>query len=71
MIGYSLVTHQTHAEGLPVKAVLVHEGVDIDEQIYLAIMLDRATGGYIMIGSQEGGVEIEEVAASRPEAIIK
>lgn len=71
MIGYNLVTHQTHAQGLPVNAVLVHEGVDIDKQIYLAIMLDRASGGYIMIGSQEGGVEIEEVAANNPDAIIK
>lgn len=71
MIGYNLVTHQTHAQGLPVKAVLVHEGVDIDKQIYLAIMLDRASGGFIMIGSQEGGVEIEEVAARNPDAIIR
>jgi len=43
MIGYNLITHQTSKEGLPVNAVLVHEGVDIDRQIYLAFLLDRKT----------------------------
>jgi len=41
MIGYNLITHQTPPEGLPVKSVLVHEGVDIDKQIYLAFLHDR------------------------------
>lgn len=41
MIGYNLITHQTTAAGLPVKSVLVHEGVDIDRQIYLAFLHDR------------------------------
>ena len=41
MIGYNLITKQTKSEGLPVKAVLVHEGVDIERQIYLAFLLDR------------------------------
>lgn len=56
MLGYNLVTHQTTAEGLKVNAVLIHEGVDIVRQIYLAIILDRNTQGPAIVASTEGGM---------------
>lgn len=70
MIGYSLVTHQTPKSGLNVNAVLVHEGVDIVRQIYLAFILDRQHQSPALVASIYGGVEIEEVAKEHPEAII-
>ena len=51
MIGYNLITHQTTKEGLPVKSVLVHEGVDIDRQIYLAFLHDRKNQGLCIVYS--------------------
>ena len=69
MIGYNLKTHQTTGDGLKVNAVLVHEGVDIDRQIYLAFILDRNSQSPAIVCSTEGGVEIEEVAKTNPEAI--
>ena len=62
MIGYNLITHQTTAQGLLVKTVLVHEGVDIDRQIYLAILHDRKNQGLCIVSSKKGGMDIEEVA---------
>jgi succinyl-CoA synthetase beta subunit len=56
MIGYNLITHQTPKQGLKVKAVLVHEGIDIKRQMYLAFILDRNTQGPAIIASIEGGV---------------
>ena len=70
MIGYNLITNQTKAEGLPVKAVLIHEGVDIERQIYLAILLDRKYQGPAIVASKNGGMEIEEVAHNHPESIF-
>lgn len=70
MIGYSLVTHQTPKDGLHVNAVLVHEGVDIVRQIYLAFILDRNSQRPAIVASKNGGVEIEEVAKTDPESII-
>jgi succinyl-CoA synthetase beta subunit len=70
MIGYNLVTPQTPKEGLKVNAVLVHEGVDIRRQIYIAFILDRNTQGPAIVASINGGVEIEEVAKTHPESII-
>ena len=70
MIGYNLITKQTKAEGLPVKAVLIHEGVDINKQIYIGFLMDRKYGGPLVIASSEGGMEIEEVAHSTPEKIF-
>lgn len=70
MIGYNLVTKQTPKEGLNVKSVLVHEGVDIDRQIYLAFLLDRATDGPAVVYSQKGGMDIEEVAETDPDSIL-
>lgn len=69
MIGYNLVTHQTPPAGLPVNSVLVHEGVDIDKQIYLAFLLDRKSGGPACVSSKKGGMDIEEVAKADPSAI--
>ncbi len=56
MIGYNLVTHQTTKAGLKVNAVLIHEGVDIVRQIYLAFILDRNSQSPAIVASTEGGV---------------
>ena len=69
MIGFNLVTHQTTKDGLKVNAVLIHEGVDIRRQIYLAFILDRNTQRPAIVASTEGGVEIEEVAKHNPDAV--
>ena len=69
MIGYNLITHQTPPEGLLVKSVLVHEGVDIDKQLYLAILHDRKNQALCVVSSTKGGMDIEEVAKDDPEAI--
>jgi succinyl-CoA synthetase beta subunit len=69
MIGYNLVTHQTTKAGLKVNAVLIHEGVDIVRQIYLAFILDRNSQSPAIVASTEGGVEIEEVAKNNPSAV--
>jgi succinyl-CoA synthetase beta subunit len=69
MLGYNLVTHQTTKEGLKVNAVLIHEGVDIVRQIYLAFILDRNSQRPAIVASIEGGMEIEEVAKTNPDAV--
>lgn len=69
MIGYNLITHQTPKEGLPVKSVLVLEAVDLKKQYYLAIVLDRTYQAPVIIVSNEGGVDIEDVAKNNPSAI--
>lgn len=69
MIGYNLVTHQTPKGGLKCNAVLVHEGVDIKRQIYFAFILDRNSQSPAIVASTEGGVEIEEVARTNPDAV--
>jgi succinyl-CoA synthetase beta subunit len=69
MIGYNLITHQTPPEGLLVKSVLVHEGVDIDKQLYLAILHDRKNQALCVVSSTKGGMDIEEVAKEDPDAI--
>jgi succinyl-CoA synthetase beta subunit len=71
MLGNILVTKQSGAEGRVVNQVLVEEGMDIVKEYYLALLLDRAIQAPVFIASAEGGTEIEEVAATRPEAIIK
>src|SRR5216684_9211564 len=70
MLGRKLVTHQTGPEGREVKRVYVEEGCDIGRELYLGFSIDRVTGRVTLIGSTEGGVEIEEVAASAPEKIL-
>lgn len=69
MIGYNLITHQTPKEGLKVNAVLIHEGVDIRRQIYLAFILDRNSQRPAIVASIQGGMEIEEVAKNSPDAV--
>jgi succinyl-CoA synthetase beta subunit len=71
MIGMKLVTHQTGPEGREVKRVYVEEGCDIKRELYLGMLIDRATGRVTLIASTEGGVEIEEVAAKSPEKILR
>lgn len=70
MLGYNLVTHQTTKDGLRVDAVLVHEGVDIKRQIYLAFLLDRNTQGPVIVASNKGGMDVEEIAKEDPGAIL-
>ena len=71
MIGMNLVTHQTGPEGRVVRRVLVEEGLDIGRELYLGLVVDRESGRPVFMASQEGGVEIEVVAAERPEKILK
>ena len=71
MLGNMLVTKQTGPEGREVRQVLLEEGIDIAAEYYLAVLLDRSIKAPVFIASAEGGTEIEEVAAKRPEAIIK
>jgi succinyl-CoA synthetase beta subunit len=71
MLGKTLVTHQTGPEGREVRRLLIEEGLPIARELYLGMVLDRATGRVTVIASTEGGVEIEEVARKTPEKIIK
>ncbi len=71
MLGQTLVTHQTGAAGRVVNTVLIAKSVEIEREIYFAILLDRATGAPMIVASTEGGVEIEAVAAKTPEKIIR
>jgi succinyl-CoA synthetase beta subunit len=69
IIGMRLVTPQTGAEGRLVRRVLVEEQTDVERELYLSVLIDGAAGGPVMIASAAGGMEIEEVAATQPEAI--
>ncbi len=69
MIGMTLVTHQTGPEGRVVTRVLVEEGLQMTRELYLSIVLDRATGKPVMMASAAGGMDIEDVAAKTPEQI--
>jgi len=71
MLGMNLVTHQTGPGGKEVKRVYIEEGCDIARELYLGVLLDRATSRVTMMASTEGGMDIEEVAAKTPEKIIK
>jgi succinyl-CoA synthetase beta subunit len=71
LLGKVLVTHQTGPEGKEVKRLLIEQGCDIKKEYYLGVVVDRATGRVVMMGSEEGGTEIEEVAARSPEKIFK
>jgi succinyl-CoA synthetase beta subunit len=71
MIGMKLVTHQTGPEGKEVRRVLIEEGIEIARELYLGIVLDRAVSKLVFMASTEGGVEIEKIAAEKPEAILK
>ncbi len=71
MIGMTLVTRQTGKAGRVVQRVLVETGVQIAREVYLSLMLDRAAGKPLMMASEAGGMDIEEVAAATPEKIAK
>lgn len=71
IIGMNLVTHQTGPEGKRVKRVLVEEALDIERELYLGIVIDRAQESPVVMASSEGGMEIEKVAAETPELIFK
>jgi succinyl-CoA synthetase beta subunit len=71
MIGMNLVTHQTGPQGKEVRIVLVEEGLAIERELYLGIVLDRAKRQLVIMASTEGGVEIEKVAKETPEKILK
>jgi succinyl-CoA synthetase beta subunit len=71
ILGKKLVTHQTGPEGREVRVVLVEQGVNIQRELYLGMVLDRSQSRVAVICSSEGGVEIEEVAAKHPERILK
>jgi len=71
MLGSTLVTVQTGPDGKQVNRLYVEQGIDIERELYLSVVLDRATGRNLVMASTEGGTEIEEVAAERPEAILR
>jgi succinyl-CoA synthetase beta subunit len=71
MIGMTLVTHQTGAAGKEVKRIYVEEGCDIQRELYMSMLIDRASGNITIMASTEGGMDIEEVAARTPEKILK
>ena len=71
ILGMQLVTPQTGPEGKLVRKVLIAEASDIERELYLGMVIDRTDSRLVMMGSEEGGVDIEEVAATRPEKILK
>src|SRR5690625_2926878 len=71
ILGKTLVTHQTGPEGKEVKRLLIEEGCDIQTEYYIGLVLDRATSKVVLMASEEGGTEIEEVAEETPEKIFK
>ena len=71
MIGMTLVTHQTGPEGRKVGRVLIEEGLQIERELYLSMLIDRAAGRPVIIASAAGGMDIEEVAATHPEKILR
>ncbi|MEF2965226.1 ADP-forming succinate--CoA ligase subunit beta [Paenibacillus sp. M1] len=71
LLGKVLVTHQTGPEGKEVKRLLIEQGCDIKKEYYVGVVVDRGTGRVVMMASEEGGTEIEEVAAKTPEKIFK
>ena len=71
LLGKTLVTHQTGPEGKVVNRLLIEEGSKIKKEFYLSFVIDRLSASIVMMGSEEGGVEIEKVAEEHPEKIIK
>src|SRR3712207_1565572 len=70
MLGMKLKTHQTGPEGQEVRTLLIEEGLPIDKEFYLGIVLDRQTARPVFMASAAGGMDIEEVAATEPEYIL-
>ena len=71
MLGMTLVTHQTGPEGRVVGRVLVEEGVHVARELYVSLLLDRAAGKPVLMASVAGGMDIEEVAATTPQKIVR
>jgi succinyl-CoA synthetase beta subunit len=71
MMGMRLVTHQTGPEGREVQTLLIEQGLRIKKEFYLSIIVDRVTSQLVFMASAAGGMDIEEVAATNPEAILK
>jgi succinyl-CoA synthetase beta subunit len=71
IIGMTLITHQTGPEGKKVGRVLIEEGLQIERELYLSILIDRGSASPVIIASAAGGMDIEEVAAKEPEKILR
>jgi succinyl-CoA synthetase beta subunit len=71
ILGMQLITHQTGPQGQKVRRLLIEEGADIKKEYYVAVLTDRATQNVVLMGSSEGGMDIEQVAHDTPEKIIK
>ena len=71
MLGMTLVTHQTRGQGLRVEEVLIEAGAEIEREIYFSVVMDRKAAAPAVIASGQGGMEIETLAAERPEAILR
>src|SRR4249920_3590658 len=71
ILGMQLVTHQTGPQGQKVRRLLIEEGADIKKEYYVAVLTDRGTQNVVLMGSSEGGMDIEQVAHDTPEKIIK
>jgi succinyl-CoA synthetase beta subunit len=71
LIGKTLITHQTGPKGREVRRLLIEEGAAIAKELYVSLLVDRDSGWPVFIASTEGGMEIEEVAAHKPEKIIR
>eukprot|EP01102_Stenamoeba_stenopodia_P004775 TRINITY_DN1513_c0_g2_i1.p1 TRINITY_DN1513_c0_g2~~TRINITY_DN1513_c0_g2_i1.p1 ORF type:complete len:423 (+),score=150.99 TRINITY_DN1513_c0_g2_i1:122-1390(+) len=71
MLGYKLVTKQTPPEGVLVSKLMVAESLNFDRELYLAILMDRASNGPVLVASPKGGMDIEQVAEEDPNAIFK
>ncbi len=71
ILGMTLVTHQTGPEGKKVGRLLIEEGLQIERELYLSLLIDRASGCPVIIASAAGGMDIEEVAAKEPEKILR
>ncbi len=71
ILGMQLVTHQTGPEGQKVNRLLIEEGADIKNELYVSLVVDRVTQKIVLMGSSEGGMDIEEVAEKHPELIHK
>src|SRR5579864_190463 len=71
MLGMTLITHQTGPEGRVVRRLLIEETLPIEKELYIGILVDRGEGKPVFMASAAGGMDIEQVAAERPEAILK
>ncbi|SFW89365.1 ATP-grasp domain-containing protein, partial [Burkholderia sp. NFACC33-1] len=71
ILGMQLVTHQTGPEGQKVNRLMIEEGADIKQELYVSLVVDRISQKIVLMGSSEGGMDIEEVAEKHPELIHK